>query len=305
MTENLPLHLKYRPKKLSDFFGNSSTKVVVKSLLEDENHPHSYLISGNYGCGKTSLARFLSYAFRASSDTILELDCGQDRSIDTIRMIERMANTPSFSGNNKAFIIDEAHTLLKLCQDALLKVTEETGKDNYFFLCSTQPENLSKALRNRLKHLHLKPLEPAEANRFIRYITQKENLVVPIEVRKKILGMSQGIPRSILLNLQTIAKIADKENIKEIIEEGADPAEAIELCRQLAKGTVDRNLILGFKKVRDLERVRRSVLGYFTTILINRERGHPMRVLENFGEPFTNGFPDLVLAIVKSATIKS
>jgi DNA polymerase-3 subunit gamma/tau len=72
----LSLHLKYRPKRFKEFYGNLDVLQKLISHLMKPNRSHFFLVSGPYGCGKTTLARLI--AMSVNCDMFLkERDVGR------------------------------------------------------------------------------------------------------------------------------------------------------------------------------------------------------------------------------------
>jgi DNA polymerase III gamma/tau subunit len=57
----MELYKKYRPKTLKTMIGNSST---IQSLKNMQEYPHSILLTGESGTGKTTLGRIISKLLR-------------------------------------------------------------------------------------------------------------------------------------------------------------------------------------------------------------------------------------------------
>ena len=71
----MDLHLKYRPEVFEEVIGQDAIVESLKTLLEKEDPPHSYLFSGPSGVGKTSLARLVATSLECDPATgIIEVD---------------------------------------------------------------------------------------------------------------------------------------------------------------------------------------------------------------------------------------
>ena len=51
------LALKYRPKKLSEVIGQPRVVKAFTNAFKSKTLHHAYILSGNTGCGKTTVAR--------------------------------------------------------------------------------------------------------------------------------------------------------------------------------------------------------------------------------------------------------
>ena len=144
----MSLYLKYRPKDFDEMVGNDETIESLKKLIQKEDRPHTYLFTGQSGCGKTSAARICANKLGAKGHSIIEINSSNNRGIDTARdIIDQMQYKP-LEGNIWVFIIDEIHQTTSVAQNALLKPLEDTTDSAYFFLCTTDPQKLIKPLKN-------------------------------------------------------------------------------------------------------------------------------------------------------------
>jgi len=302
-----PYITKFRPTELDEFFGNKAVIKLCKKLVEDEDdRPQTYLLKGEKGCGKTSLARVLAMEFGADESQIIEIDCLQDRSIDMIRNLVDMTKSAPIVGSSKCFIIDECHELPKLSQEGLLKSTEEPPDYVYYFLCSTEPQRIWGTLRDRCFELEMKRLSPSQTAALIAQICVQEEIELDdIKLTKEIVRYAEGNPRKILKAIYYAKNLDSPEELREILGtvDTEDP-EIVDLCRYLTYQKGNPIKILSGLKDKDAEGARRAVLKYTEKALLDpKNKGKVLRLLttaDNFQQPFYNGMIDLILATFAS-----
>lgn len=91
---------------------------------------------------------------------VLLVEPGENGSIkiDQVRdIIESVAYRP-FEGRRRAVIIDQADTLVKAAQNALLKTLEEPPPSSVFVLVTSRPDMLLPTVRSRCPRLRFHPL---------------------------------------------------------------------------------------------------------------------------------------------------
>lgn len=161
------LHLKYRPSSLSDVIGQEAAVKSLDGMLKDNRLPHSVLLTGPSGVGKSSIAYILAGAVGCSKHDIHIINGADDRGIEGARDIIQMARTDALFGPSKAIIIEECHQLSARkggdSQTTLLDIIEHPPRHCYFFLTTTHPEDILPTLRSRLCETKLQPI----ANRLI------------------------------------------------------------------------------------------------------------------------------------------
>jgi len=300
--DNLPLHLKYRPKTFSEFIGNEAVIESLKSVVRRERgRPHAFLFCGASGCGKTTLARILKRELKCGDLDFVELNVADVRGIDTIREIIATGWLKPVSGESRIYVLDEAHKLTPDAQNALLKFLEDTPPHCYVILCTTEPHKLIKTIRTRCSTFQLSPLSDEEIRLLLKRVIRRERATVPDEIVQQIVRLSEGSPRKALVLLDSVIDLDDPEMMKQALKEGADEAEAqvVELCRALLKGEGwdrVRKILQGLKE-EDPETVRHMVLGYMNSVLLNSDNPRAAMIIEEFAESFMNsGKAGLTLA---------
>ena len=129
----------------------------VRSAAQDGNSVHAYIIKGQEGMGKTSLALLLSAALLCPNDRPPCFECSTCRrilakehpdvhifkgakksiSVSEMRKLSETSIESSYEGGKRVFIITNAHTMTVQAQNCLLKTLEEPSENAVFILLST------------------------------------------------------------------------------------------------------------------------------------------------------------------------
>ncbi|MFW5700480.1 MAG: AAA family ATPase, partial [Cyclobacteriaceae bacterium] len=84
----MSLYNKYRPTTLDEIIGNESSLSTLKGMLEDTKKcPHTFLLTGPTGCGKTTVARIIANTLGVNENELKEINSADSRGIDSIREI--------------------------------------------------------------------------------------------------------------------------------------------------------------------------------------------------------------------------
>lgn len=75
--------------------------------------------------------------------------------IDSVRQIKSFLANKPFNHSSKIVIIDSADKLSGESQNALLKMIEEPGDNNYFFLVTSKPLSLLVTISSRCHHIRI------------------------------------------------------------------------------------------------------------------------------------------------------
>lgn len=301
------LYLKYRPQTFDQIVGNETVVVSVQGMLQDRKTcPHSFLLHGETGCGKTTLGRIIATGLNCKGSDLREVDSGQFRGIDTIREIRSQCQFKPLEGDCRVWILDEVHQLSKDAMSALLKILEDTPEHVYFILCTTEPQKLLPTIRGRCSEFQLKTLSDGQMLTLLRTIVHEEGQTLTKIVYNQIIQDSFGHPRNALQILDQVLRVEPEKQLETAQRQAELQSQSIELCRLLMKkaGWKEVRGVLTGLKDQEPESIRRHILGYCQSVLLNGDNDLAARIIEEFLEPLYNtGFTGLVYgcyAIIKN-----
>jgi len=274
----MELYKKYRPQTLDDIKGN---KVVVQTLKGYDELPHSILLVGNPGCGKTTIGRIIAHDMLGCKGIdYKELDSAVFRGIDTVREVRKQMQYSAVESDCRVWLIDEVHMLgtggnspKNAAQQALLKSLEDTPEHVYFILCTTNPEMLIPTIKDRCTTLKVENLSDDSMGSLLKDITKQEEKRLYKKVKQQIIQDAQGHPRRALKVLEKVLCLDDKRlMLKAAVAEGIKVSKTNELCQALLKGFEWKKVskILKGLKAESPENIRQSVMGYLTAGILDQ-----------------------------------
>jgi putative ATPase len=156
----VPLATRMRPTTLDELVGQERLLGPGSALRRaiEEGHPHSMILHGPPGSGKTTLARLVA----RSSNAALEEESAVAAGRAEVRAVIERARERLRTGRRTVFFLDEIHRFNKAQQDALLPAVE----DGLITLIGATTENpyfeVNSALISRTHLYELQALGPAD-----------------------------------------------------------------------------------------------------------------------------------------------
>jgi putative ATPase len=162
-----PLATRARPQRLEDFAGQAhllGEGSALRTALE-RGEPHSMILYGPPGSGKTTLARL----FAGSAGWAFEEHSAVQVGLAEVRAVkERARQRQETQGTRTVFFLDEIHRFNKSQQDALLPAVEQ----GFVTLIGATTENpafeINSALLSRVRIYALERLSAADVQELLR-----------------------------------------------------------------------------------------------------------------------------------------
>jgi putative ATPase len=161
-----PLATRMRPRNLDEFVGQDRLLAAGSALRRaiEEGHPHSMILHGPPGSGKTTLARIIAEASGAAFEEESAVQAGR---AEVRAVMGRARERLRARGTKTIFFLDEIHRFNKAQQDALLPAVE----DGLVTLIGATTENpyfeVNSALLSRSHVYELDALGPIEIQRLL------------------------------------------------------------------------------------------------------------------------------------------
>src|SRR6266480_2972334 len=162
----VPLAERLRPRSIDEVVGQRHLLAQGKPLAVAfaSGKPHSMILWGPPGSGKTSLARLMADAFNADFIAISAVLAGVKDIRDAVARAEAAL---AQSGRHTILFVDEVHRFNKAQQDAFLPFVER-GLITFIGATTENPSfELISALLSRAAVYVLEPLSPEELGQLL------------------------------------------------------------------------------------------------------------------------------------------
>jgi putative ATPase len=188
-----PLADALRPRTLDEVVGQRHLLGPGKPLriAFESGKPHSMILWGPPGSGKTTIARLMAKAFDAEFIALSAVLSGVK---DIREAVQAAEHTLASSGRRTILFVDEVHRFNKAQQDAFLPYVEK-GLFTFVGATTENPSfEVNSALLSRAAVYVLEPLRPQD----LEILLSRTSISLDEDARARLIGFADGDARRLL-----------------------------------------------------------------------------------------------------------
>ncbi|MDX2178802.1 MAG: DNA polymerase III subunit gamma/tau [Bryobacteraceae bacterium] len=297
---------KYRPQSFAELIGQESVKVTLENAIHQGRIAHGYILAGQRGTGKTTVARIMARCLNCidgpsinpcgkcascveiasgSAIDVIEIDAASNRGINEMRELRENVRFRPARDRYKVFIVDEAHQITNEAFNALLKTLEEPPEWAVFLLCTTESHKIPTTIASRCQQFSFRSVDFDEVVARMRWICGEEGIAADDDALAVLAQVGEGSVRDSLSALdQAIAACGKELKAQEVrdlmglfsLDTMGEVAAALEAS--------DAHRMLGIvqeleRNGRSLQHFCRELSKFFRNLLVARIAGAGTRLI--------------------------